>query len=122
MKDIFERYEEIPYIDFSMAEKKKEARESLAGTFADVRTTMYAADRLRLEYERDINEEQYGMAEEARKSYNSLVKSVTNIQEKLKQEIKQYEAVYHERVRISTDRDSDCYFEFLPEDHKIIVT
>jgi hypothetical protein len=122
MKDIFEKYNEIPFKDFSAVEKKKEAREELASTFADVRTTMYAADRLRLEYERAVNEEQYGMAEDARKSYNSLVKSITNIQEKLKQEIKQYEAVYHERVRISTDRDSDCYFEFLPEDHKIIVT
>lgn len=122
MKDIFEKYNEIPYVDFSMAEKKKEARESLSNTFADIRTTMYSADRLRLEYETNVHEEQYGMAEDARKSYNSLVKSIANIQEKLKQEIKQYEAVYHERVRISTDRDSDCYFEFLPEDRKIIVT
>lgn len=121
MKDIFEKYNEIPYVDFSMAEKKKEARESLSNTFADIRTTMYSADRLRLEYETNVHEEQYGIAEDARQSYNSLVKSISILQEKLKQEIKEYEDVYHERVRLSTDRDSDCYFKFVPYE-KIIVT
>lgn len=122
MKDIFEKYNEIPFKDFSAVEKKKEAREVLASTFADIRTAMYSADRLKAEYERAVSEENYTEAEDARNSYNAVIKQISSWQEKLRNDIKEYESVYHERVRLSTDRNSDSYFEFLTVDHKIIVS
>lgn len=121
MKDIFERYEEIPFKDFSMVAKKKEAREELASTFADIRTTMYSADRLRSEYETEINDEKYDMAEETRNSYNSLVKGITILQEQLKTAVANYEKEYNENVYFPTARNENC-IEYIPKDRKIVVT
>lgn len=121
MKDIFEKYEEIPFVDFSAVTKKKEDREEIASVFADVRTTMYSADRLRSEYETAVNEEKYGMAEETRNSYNSLVKSITILQEKLKTVVEKYEKEYNESVYFPTARNENSV-EYVPKDRKIIVT
>ena len=122
MSDIFEKYEEIPYVDFSAAEKKKEARNVLTSTFADIQTAMYSADRLKAEYKTAVAEENYSKAENSRNSYNAVVNQISHWQEQLKNAMKEYETVYHERVRLSTDRDSDCYFEFVPYEKKIIVS
>ena len=122
MKDgIFEKYNEIPFKDFSMVAKKKEAREELASTVADIRTTMYSADRLRSAYETAINEEKYNLAEETRNSYNSLVNSITILQEKLKTAVEKYEKEYNETVYFPTERNENC-IEYVPKDRKIIVT
>ena len=121
MKDIFEKYNEIPFKDFSMVAKKKEDREEIASAVADIRTTMYSADRLRSEYETEVNEEKYDMAEETRNSYNSLVKSITILQEKLKVTVEKYEETYNESVYFPTTRNEKSV-EYVPNDRKIIVT
>jgi hypothetical protein len=121
MKNVFEKYEEIPFVDFSAVTKKKEDRDEIASTVTDIRTTMNSADSLRSKYETEVNEEKYGMAEETRNSYNSLVKSVTILQEKLKTAVEKYEENYNESVYFPTARNENSV-EYIPNDRKIIVT
>lgn len=121
MKDVFEKYEEIPFKNFSMDVKKKNAREEIASTIADVRTAMYTADRLKAMYERYVSEEEYADAEETRTSYNNAVKTITTLQEKLKTTVEKYEENYNESVYFPTTRNENCV-EFVPNDRKIVVT
>jgi hypothetical protein len=121
MKNIFEKYAEIPFKDFSMIAKKKEAREEIASVSADIRSAMYTADRLKAMYERYVSEEEYDDAEETRTVYNNTVKTITSLQEKLKAAVGKYEENYNESVYFPTTRNEN-YVEYIPKDRKIIVT
>lgn len=121
MKDIFEKYNEIPFKDFSMVAKKKEDREEIASTVADIRTSMYSADSLKAEYNRNIANGEYEEAEESRNAYNNIVNSITNLQEKLKTAVEKYEETYNESVYFPTARNENSV-EYVPNDRKIIVT
>ena len=121
MKNVFEKYGEIPFKDFSIVARKKEAREEIASTVADVRTAMYTADRLKAMYERYVSEEEYDDAEETRTAYNNVVKAITTLQEKLKVVVKKYEENYKESIHFPTTRNENSV-EFVPYEKKIIVT
>ncbi len=116
MKDIFEKYNEIPYIDFSLIVKKKDARDILAYKLAPIKNTMCTADAMKSQYDKAVKEEEYDIAEESREDYNELVNKISTMQEQLKQAIEDYELEYHESVILSTDRYGCYYCEFVPMD------
>ena len=116
MNDIFKKYEEIPFVDFSLIVKKKDARDVLADKLAPIKNAMCTADAMRSQYVKAVKDEEYDIAEESREDYNELVNKISTMQEQLKQAIEDYELEYRESVTLSTDRNGCYYCEFVPMD------